>query len=305
MVFHCFENNNLTLFGYACGLGGQNEGAVDGPITLKKRLSQSIDDIELSWGTILSAPNNSLTLNSSTAMSEISKLAAELASVVGRSLDRNEFPVVIGGDHSCAAGTWSAVSSHLNGDLGLIWIDAHMDSHTPETSPNGWVHGMPLAALLGLGDESLVSIVDVRKKLKPENLCLIGVRDYEPEERLLLERLKVKVFYSEHVEKKGIHNVLSEALAHVTDGTSKFGVSIDLDGFKPNHAPGVGTPSPGGIDSEEFLDAFSTVVGHPSLVAAEIAEYNPHEDLHDKTYLLIKSLLESLMQVHSDLEVTS
>ncbi len=154
-------------------------------------------------------------------------------------------PCVIGGDHSCAGGTWTGVARMLQGELGLVWIDAHMDSHTPATSHTGRLHGMPLAWLLGQGDDALyglsAGVVD------PEHVALIGVRSYEPEEKERLDRLGVRVFHIEEVHRRGLDTVAAEALAIAARGTSGFGVSIDLDAVTPEEAPGVGTPVADGI----------------------------------------------------------
>jgi arginase len=185
-------------------------------------------------------------------------------------------PCVIGGDHSCAGGTWVGVARMLQGELGLIWIDAHMDSHTPGTSHTGRLHGMPLAWLLGQADEDLyglsAGVVD------PEHVALIGVRSYEPEEKERLDRLGVRVFHIEEVARRGLDTVCDEALRIATAGTSGFGISIDLDAVSPEEAPGVGTPVPEGIVAAELARALHRLGSRPDLVALELAEYLPRLD---------------------------
>ena len=191
---------------------------------------------------------------------------SELKRTVANSKD---VPVVIGGDHSCAIGTWSGVAEK-HGDFGLIWVDAHMDSHTPQTSITQNVHGMPLANLLGYGDFTHLA----NPKLKPENLIPIGIRSYEPEEKELLDKLGVKIYYDENC--KNIHKVIEEAINHFP-AKLPLGVSIDMDAFTHKDAPGVGTPEPGGIDLKIFTAAMQAQ-SHRKLCCLEVVEFNPTFD---------------------------
>jgi len=185
-------------------------------------------------------------------------------------------PCVIGGDHTCAGGTWTGVARMLQGELGLIWIDAHMDSHTPGTSHTGRLHGMPLAWLLGQADDDLyglsAGVVD------PEHVALIGVRSYEPEEKERLDRLGVRVYYIEEVRSRGLRKVGAEALRIATAGTSGFGISLDLDAVTPEEAPGVGTPVAAGIEGAELARVLEVLGSGPELVGIELAEYLPRLD---------------------------
>lgn len=207
-----------------------------------------------------------------------------------------DFPVLIGGDHSAAAGFWSGISTvqRHKGANGLIWIDAHMDSHTPETSPNGYVHGMPLAALMGHGYQGLTDILDSSPKLFPENICMIGVRDYEPEEKQLLERLGVRVIYMEEVNTKGMPAVFEEAIQIVTRNTVGFGVTIDLDGIDSDDAPGVSTPSGGGLKAEDLKQQFIKILENRQLLAVEISEFNPASDFENQTLNIMRFFLRAL-----------
>jgi len=207
-------------------------------------------------------------------------LGERLAAEVERVLQAGNFPLVVGGDHSCAIGTWSGVHRALadRGPIGLIWIDAHMDSHTFATTPSGQIHGMPLAALLGHGDATLTGIEGIEAKLLPEHVCLIGVRSYEAGEAALLHGLGVRVFEMDEVRRRGLAEVFEEALTIVRQGTAGFGVSVDLDALDPEEEPGVGTPVPGGLRRAELADALSRLRGDRAFVAMEIVEYNPRRD---------------------------
>src|SRR5665213_879539 len=164
-------------------------------------------------------------------------------------LQQHKFVSVVGGDHSCAIGTWSGVydAMHHLGDIGLIWIDAHMDSHTPETTPTNHIHGMPLACLLGYGYPTLTGVLHAAPKFKPENVCLIGVRSYEKGEAALLKHLNVRVFFMEEVQERGFEVVLAEAVQHVNQHTIGYGITLDIDAVDPLEAPGVDVPEPEGI----------------------------------------------------------
>jgi arginase len=209
-------------------------------------------------------------------------------------VNENKKFCVLGGDHSCAIGTWSGVHEAISakGDLGLIWVDAHMDSHTPETSPSGRVHGMPLAVLLGHGDTSLTSILNSSPKIKPENLCLIGIRSYEPGEAALLEKLKIRIYFMEEVRQRGFVAVLQEAVAHVKQHTHAYGLTIDLDSLDPHEAPGVDVPEENGIHVAELYQGLQSIIQDPQLIATEITEFDPTHDQEQKTEKIIACCLD-------------
>jgi arginase len=200
---------------------------------------------------------------------------------------------VIGGDHSCAGGTWTGVARTVPGALGLIWVDAHMDSHTPATSHSGRLHGMPLAWLLGQDDDPLYGLG--AGVLKPQHVCLVGVRSYEPEEDERLRGLGVRVVFMDEVRARGIDAVLDEALDIATAGTSGFGVSIDLDVITPEEAPNVGTPVAGGVSSAELARALEQIAGRPALAAIELVEYSPRLDRDGLTGRVALDLLSAAL----------
>jgi len=227
------------------------------------------------------------------ALHHVTDIDGRLASLVTAKLGNGEFPVVVGGDHACAIGTWSGVRAALapHQAMGLIWVDAHMDSHVPKTSPTGALHGMPVACLLGYGDTALTTLAGPSPKLRPGQVCLIGVRSFEGGERALLERLGVRVFFMEEVRARGFAAVWDEAVGHVSRDTAGYGVSIDLDAIDPGDAPGVGTPERAGIAADDLIEAVRRGHGDPRLLAVEIAEYNPHQD-HDRlTLRLLRRLI--------------
>ncbi len=224
---------------------------------------------------------------------KVAELCKRTAGETECAVRAGELFAVLGDDHTCAVGTWTGVATALaeRGPLGLIWIDAHMDSHIPETSPSGKLHGMPLACLFGFGEPSLVKLGGFSPKLSPKHVCLVGVHSFEPPERALLEWLGVRVFYLDEVLRRGLNEVIAEALTIVRSGTAGFGVSLDLDAIDPKDAPGVTTPVAGGISGEEMKAALAMLQGNPDFLGIEIVEFDPPRDRNRATLYLASDLL--------------
>ncbi len=216
----------------------------------------------------------------------------QLYQAVKKALDNQAFPIVLGGDHSIAIGTWNAFKP----PFGLIWIDAHMDAHTETTSPSGAYHGMPVAALLGRGLPEMAELIKKEPVLKPENLVYIGVRSFEEGEAALLKELGVKIYFMEEVKERGLKKILPEAIAHVTRHVSRYGVSLDLDAFDVSEAPGVGSPEEGGIGKKEFLPLLHLFGKDPRFMGFELVEYNPERDQNSKTQELAFEVLYEVMR---------
>jgi arginase len=268
----------VELIGAAWGLGGPEPGCAAAPEALAPLVTAELEraGVSVRGGPIL-RPSSS----ERRKQAAVAKLCGLLASAVAQSLRQARLPCVLGGDHSCAGGTWTGVARATQGALGLVWVDAHMDAHTPRTSHTGRLHGMPLAWLLGQDDDPLYGLAT--GVLEPQHVALIGVRSYEPEERERLERLGVRVIYMSEIAERGIDAVLDEAFAIATRGTAAFGVSIDLDVVTPEEAPAVGTPVPGGISGAELARALARIGGRPDLAAVELVEYSPRLDPGGRT----------------------
>ena len=283
----------LKFLGYASGIAAGNQGCADGPSALKRDLEVMelpSSPSSIKWNIL--SPQLSLK-NKYHIVSDLSeRLAYETKSCV---VAHEKF-CVIGGDHSSGIGTWSGAAAGLGSEnaLGLIWIDAHLDAHTPHTSPTGNIHGMPLAALLGYGEASLTHVAHSKPKLLPENLCLLGIRSFEEGEEALLKALNVRIYYIEEIEKRGFQSVFSEALAHVKKHTSKFGVSLDIDGLDPVYTPATGTPVSRGLHLNEVCAALKNLDQDPKFLGLEIAEYNPHEAGREETAKSIAEILKSV-----------
>ena len=222
---------------------------------------------------------------------EIAETCTRTAEAVLRSLEEGMTPLVLGGDHSMAAGTVSGVAEFYRrrGErVGLIWMDAHSDINTPETSPSGNVHGMPLAALLGLGSgsglEVLSGIFGYNPKIAAENTVLLGVRDIDAAERENLRRTGVGAVYTmREIDERGMRAVMTGAVRIAGAGTAGYHLSLDMDWIDPEDAPGVGTPVRGGATYREAHLAMEIAADDGRMVSLEIVEVNPVIDEHNRT----------------------
>jgi len=220
-------------------------------------------------------------------LTEIAETCTRTAEAVVRTLEEGIVPLVLGGDHSLAAGSVSGVAEFYrrrNERIGVIWLDTHSDINTPETSPSGNVHGMPLAALLGLGPEALQDIYGFSPKVAPENTVLIGIRDIDSAERDNIRRAGVaEVYTMRDIDERGMRTVMEEALRAAGRGTAGYHVSLDMDWIDPEDAPGVGTPVRGGATYREAHLAMEILADHGRMVSFEIVEVNPVIDEHNRT----------------------
>jgi len=220
-------------------------------------------------------------------LKEIAETCTRTAEAVVGALEAGMTPLLLGGDHSLAAGSVSGVAEFYRRreqKIGLLWIDAHSDINTPETSPSGNVHGMPLAALLGLGPEPLAKIFGYAPKISPENTVLIGVRDIDMAERENLRRAGMSEVYTmRDIDERGMRTVMEEALRAAGRGTAGYHVSLDMDWIDPEEAPGVGTPVRGGATYREAHLAMEILADHGRLLSFEIVEVNPVIDEHNRT----------------------
>ncbi len=225
--------------------------------------------------------------NNARYLKPISETCNRTADAVLKALEEGMTPLVLGGDHSMAAGSVSGVSEFYRRQgqkIGLLWIDAHADINTPETSPSGNVHGMPLAALLGLGPDALGGLYGYTPKVSPENTVLVGVRDIDAAERENIRRAGISEVYTmRDIDERGMRAVMEEALRAAGRGTVGYHVSLDMDWIDPEDAPGVGTPVRGGATYREAHLAMEILADHGRLLSFEIVEVNPVIDEHNRT----------------------
>jgi arginase len=229
-------------------------------------------------------------------LKEITATCTKDAELVLKTLEAGKVPVVLGGDHSIAAGTVSGVSEFYrrrSERIGLVWIDAHADINTPETSPSGNVHGMPLAAIVGLGPTELANIFGFSPKVAPENCVLIGVRDIDQTEKENVRRAGIEVFTMRDIDERGMRTVIEEALRIAGRDTAGYHVSLDMDWIDPEDAPGVGTPVRGGATYREAHLAMEIIADHGRMTSFEVVEVNPVIDEHNRTAVLAVELILS------------
>ena len=287
----------IQAIAYACGIGGQFDGSKRGPDSVRKLVLKTPElAADLSWNFWIEDDRKFSNYSPSQVLEEVGLHAEQLAEQTANIIENGGFPLLIGGDHSAAAGFWSGISHghQENGHIGLIWFDAHMDSHTPETSPSGYVHGMPLAALLGLGHTCLTQLLNRSPKIRPQSVCLVGVRDYETEEKTLLEQQGVQVFYSDDVNEQGLDAIMAQAISIVTHDTCGYGISFDLDSLDPRDAPGVSTPAENGLCAKEVVSSLIHLATDKRLLGFEISEFNPENDCEKKTGNIIAQILSGL-----------
>ncbi len=298
------SKKRIDIIGAAAGWGTTYHDTETGPDELRAfGLAEKLHDhgLNIGWQKIIHPTQRAMGAESfapEDTKPHVMELDNNICDEVTQSLTAGHFPLVVGGDHSIAVGTWSGVTSALDAvqEFGLIWIDAHLDANTLETTPSQAFHGMPVACLLGYGDPELVNLKIAKAKLNPQHLVLVGVRSYERGEAALLESLGIRVFMMDEIAEKGFHAVMQEALDIVSSNTKGFGISIDLDCFDPTEAPGVNTPAPQGLLQSEALPVFKELVANnPTFRALEIAEYNPTTDMDHKTAQLTVEIAKSLL----------
>ncbi len=231
-------------------------------------------------------------------LKEITETSRQTARQIRETLEAGYFPVSLGGDHSVAVGAQAGVSKFYRDRkqaVGCLWIDAHADMNTPESSPSGNVHGMPLAATLGHGPLLLARIFSYAPKIPPRNCALIGVRELDAREASFVKESGISVFTMRNIDELGMPAVMEKSIALACNGTAGFVVSFDADVVDPDEAPGVGTPVPGGITYREAHLAMEMVADSGRMVAFELVEINPIIDVMNKTAILGVGLVSSAL----------
>ncbi|HET7324076.1 MAG TPA: arginase [Halococcus sp.] len=229
-------------------------------------------------------------------LSEVESVCTRLTDEVAGALDNDALPLVLGGDHSIAIGTLSGAAR--DADIGAVWFDAHSDINTPETTPSGNVHGMPLAAALGMGSFAETPWANA-SRLREENVVLVGLRSVDDPERTRIRESAITAYTMSDIDERGVVAVTEEALDIATDGVDNIHVSLDMDWLDPSHAPGVGTPVRGGVTYREAHSAMETVADYDDaegiLRSLEVVEVNPILDSHNETAELATELAASAL----------
>ena len=283
----------LSIFSYASDVGANRAGTAPGPSVLENSPFRKTLAVETTWSKAVAPRTNTV----DNKLDEISYMSHVLAKQTYAATKKNETFIVLGGDHSSGIGTWSGAATALaeeNKELGLIWVDAHLDSHTQHTSHTQNIHGMPIAALLGQGYTEITSILSKQAKLKPSNIIFIGIRCFEEEEEAFLKKLGVKIFYIEAVKKQGFITLLNKAIETLAAQTDHIGISIDLDSLDPRDAPGVSVPEPNGIRAADLLAGLKQIPHREKLIGAEIVEFCPKFDVDQQTEKLVFRIINHI-----------
>ena len=225
-------------------------------------------------------------------LSEITMVCEAAYEAGKKAVQDDSFPLFLGGDHSISIGTIGGVSHDQ--PTGLIWIDAHADFNTPTTSPSGNIHGMPLAVLTGEGDENLVNIGRKGRKIDPENVVLLGIRDLDEMEKKRLKKSGISVFTMRDIDEQGISSVANKALMKFLH-MKRLHISLDMDALDPVEAPGVGTPVPGGLTYREAHLLMEIIADSGKLTSMDLVEINPILDQANKTAKLAVDLTISAL----------
>jgi arginase len=296
----------VRIIGVPMDLGQSRRGVDMGPSALRgaglqasiKKLGLQVEDI----GNLSVKQPEEMPVGEKRAkyMQEIAETCADVAAAAEKSLSEGYLPLVLGGDHSIAAGVAAGVANHFRKEkkqIGYLWLDAHGDMNTPESSPSGNVHGMPLAAIMGYGAPELVDLLGFRPKAEPGNIVIVGARDLDAQERKIVKKSGIHVFTMRDIDERGMREVMSDALKYAMDDTAGIAVSLDMDFVDPSDAPGVGTPVRGGVTYREAHLAMEMIADTESMVSLEVVEINPILDEHNRTALLgVELVLSGLGQ---------
>lgn len=294
----------VNLIGFPMDLGADRRGVDMGPSALRiadideklMSLGYSVcdeGDIEIQMPEVLKIVDPKLKY-----MPEIKTACDKLARKVKRVLKDGNFPLVLGGDHSMAIGTIAGVAGYCRDAglrLGVIWIDAHSDINIPGTSPSGNIHGMPVAASIGIGPRDLASVGGDFRKLDPLSIVMIGLRSVDEGERKVIREHGIRAYTMTDVDRLGIFNVMSETLDYLQERADHIHVSFDLDSVDPTFASGVGTPVPGGLTFREAHMIMEMIAERGGLSSLEVAEVNPILDNKNSSAQLAAELVASAM----------
>lgn len=289
----------ISIVGAPMDLGQLRRGVDMGPSAIRyagvverlESLGYQVDDlgdIEIGRDRLTTDPLTGLR-----NLEAVVQASAKIAEKVDKIMKEGSFPLVLGGDHSIAIGTLSGISKYFK-RLGVIWFDAHGDLNTPETSPSGNIHGMPLAVSLGLGETTLTQIGGYCPKIQPENIVIIGARSLDEGEKRLIKEKGIKVYTMHEIDRLGIPKVIEETIAYFKNRSDGVHLSLDLDGLDPLYAPGVGTPVEGGLNYRESHFAMEMLFESGMITSAEFVEVNPILDERNKTGVLAVGLMASL-----------
>ncbi len=290
----------IAVIGAPLDLGAGRRGVDMGPSAIRyagldKQLTEKLGVRVTDAGNVISPVVETTSMGDTNAryLTQILDLCDRLASLVAEAAGRGALPLVLGGDHSVGLGTLVGMAQ-VRGSGGVVWIDAHGDMNTPATSPSGNVHGMVLAAALGLAGDAFKRDGWPLPAVEPGKVALVGVRSLDDGERELLGTLDAKVFTMSEIDRIGVEPCMREAIAHAS-GAAFLHVSLDLDVVDPDYAPGVGTPVRGGLSYREAHLAMETVAESGLIDSMDVVEVNPILDRENATGQLAVELVASAL----------
>lgn len=298
------------LIPFICGAGASTAGAEQGPVVLQERgLTAALraQGLSVEWGydpaQLYREPDGAVAHAALPALGDPQRRALvlrhcrTLCDRVAATIAAGARPVTIGGDHAMGAGSVAGAARALraHGRIGLLWIDAHADINTPQTTPSHALHGMPVSALLGIGDPDFAALAGGPAAVRPEHIFYLGLRDVDAGEQEILENLGVRYMTAADVARVGYDAALAEAIAHITTGTDHLFLSLDIDAFDPEYAPATGTPVAGGLDAPAFIPALARAIAAHHFAAFEITEFNPTLPGVDRTYDLVREALGAIL----------
>ncbi len=298
-------NKSVAIIGAPLDLGAGRRGVDMGPSAVRvagigRRLAalgydvNDLGNVQVAQAEAVEDPGET----NARFLPQIAASCESLGTMVAGALAAGRIPLVLGGDHSVAVGTVAGVSRFFRDagkKIGVLWMDAHADMNTPQSSPSGNVHGMPLACCVGAGPESLTKMFGFSPKVDAGNVALVGIRDVDLPERGVVHDTGVRAFTMRDIDERGMRAVMDEAIRIASSGTAGFHFSVDMDFVDPEYAPGVGTPVRGGATYREAHLAMEVVCDSGRMVSMEVVEVNPVIDEVNRTADLAVELILSAM----------
>ncbi len=277
---------NCKILGIASGIGAEKRGSELGVWDLYYSIPEKLN---IHFSKILYTDDTSRKLEAIDSWYDLSEKTIKFIEEETKIDDKHLF---LTGDHSNGFCVWNAMLKKYKGDMGLIWIDAHLDAHITTSSYSKNIHGLPISHLLGYGDSKVQELN--KNFLNAKNLCFIGTRDYEKEELKFLKERGVKIFFMKDITPENIHQVVQNAIEYVSKNVKKFGISIDIDGFEPTIAPATGLHCPKGLDPKKIEKALKNISKNPKFCGLEISEFDTKKDRNNITKNIILDIISSV-----------
>lgn len=294
------RNRNIDLIGVQIDFGASQKGVAMGPLAIRYAgLKQSLRNLGYTVrdkGDII-PPDDGMSLRHMIRFEQVNETNRQLYEAVSATLGDGHFPLVLGGDHSIAAGSISAVAKHYEaqGEIGIIWIDAHGDWNSDKSTLSGNMHGMPYSALCGWGPDSMVDFGQEPHFVPTAHCVQVAGHDFDRAEAERMKEAGMNVFPMNEVDRRGMYDVMKDAIRIAGEGTVGIHLSFDVDAITPEYAPGTGTPVPNGITAREAFLAVEMLAQSGKLISMDLVEVNPILDEHNKTGILASELIQLAM----------